>query len=212
MTTPLLQTTNRFLARTLNLRSRALLVVGAVALAGSFLFPLWQISLVAPQYPDGLDLYIYAHQLESGGEGQDLVEINILNHYIGMMPIDEADFVEMQVIPFAIGFLILLTLRAVVFGKMGNVVDVLALFAYFSLFSLVSFYYQLHTYGTDLDPRAPMTIEPFVPRLVGTQQIANFEQSSLPHAGSLLMVVFALCLVAAIFLSRNEDPALEAVT
>ncbi|MEX2381133.1 MAG: hypothetical protein WD490_02025 [Opitutales bacterium] len=199
-----LQANERFLARPLNLFSRLLLIVGALCLVASFFFPLWRMTLVAPQYRDGLDLYIYSYQLEGGRDGLDLREINLLNHYIGMRPIEEADFVEMQWIPFVLGLFVLLSLRAVVFGRMGNVVDIFALFAYFGLFSMVNFYYRLYTYGTDLDPRAPMTIETFVPTLIGKNQIANFVQYSYPQGASYLLLAFAFCLILAMFLSRKE--------
>lgn len=205
-----LRANERFLAKSLTLSSRLLLIIGAACLVGSFFFPLWKMTLVAPQYRDGLNLYIYSYQLEGGGvEGQDLREINILNHYIGMRALEEADFVEMQWIPFALGLFILLSLRGVVFGRMGNVVDLLALVTYFGLFSMANFYYRLYTYGTQLDPTAPMTIEPFVPVLIGRNQIANFTQYSYPQGGSYFLLGFAICLVLAMFLSRKEQPSVS---
>ncbi|WP_240316151.1 hypothetical protein [Salinibacter ruber] len=57
-------------------RGRLLLVVGAALLGASIFLPLWQIHLVAPQYQEGLDLYIHSYKLEAGNEGQDLKEIN----------------------------------------------------------------------------------------------------------------------------------------
>jgi copper chaperone NosL len=206
-----LQANERFLAKPLNLTSRLLLIVGAACLVGSFFFPLWKMTLVAPQYRDGLNLYIYSHKLEGGGvDGQDLREINILNHYIGMRPIKEADFVEMQWIPFILGLFILLSLRGVVFGRMGNVVDLLALFTYFGLFSMANFYYRLYTYGTQLDPRAAMTIDPFVPVLIGKNRIANFTQFSYPQVAAYLLLAFAICLILAMFLSRKERVSISA--
>src|SRR5690606_28360107 len=97
---------HRFLQRPLNAGSRLLLVVAAAALVAAMFLPLWRISLVAPQYREGLSLSIYSHQLVGGANGQDLHEINTLNHYIGMKPLVEADFVEMKWIPFALGVFI----------------------------------------------------------------------------------------------------------
>ena len=65
------------------------------------------MHLVAPQYSDGLDLYIYSYKIVGGGlNGQHLVEINNLNHYIGMAPILQADFLEMRWMPFIFGLII----------------------------------------------------------------------------------------------------------
>ena len=64
------------------------LLLLALPLLLSFLFPLWRISMKAPQYPDGLYMDIWSYQLTGGNDGHDIVEINTLNHYIGMPPID----------------------------------------------------------------------------------------------------------------------------
>ena len=194
------------LRRPLSPGARVLMLLGAAALAAAVLLPIWRIVLVAPQYQEGLSLHIYSYQLVAGNNGQDLHEINNLNHYIGMKPIAAADFVEMRWVPFALGVFILLALRSVVVGTIGSLVDLLVLFLYFTAFSFGSFYYRLYTYGHQLDPRAPMTIEPFTPVLIGRQQIANFEQASWPDTGTLFLGLFPLLLIVAIWLSRKEPP------
>lgn len=195
----------RHLERPLSGRSRVLLLVGIVALVVGAFLPLWQIHLVAPQYQEGLSLQMYTHKIVGGNGGQDLNEINTLNHYIGMKPIVSADFVEMKWIPFAIGVFVLLALRAVVLGRIGNLVDLFVLFIYFGLFSLGSFAYRLYSYGHSLDPKAPMTMEPFMPVVLGRQQIANFVQTSLPMSGTFCMGFFLLTIAGAIWMSRKEE-------
>lgn len=195
----------RFLRRPLNLGSRLLLLLGAVCLVLAVFQPMWRIRLVAPQYQEGLELHIFAHKLEGGNGGQDLHEINVLNHYIGMQPIAAADFVEMKWIPFALGVFVLLALRAALIGRMISLVDLVVLFTYFGVFSLGNFAYRLYSYGHNLDPRAPMTIEPFTPVVIGTQQIANFVQSSYPQSGAMLLTLFPLCILAAMWWSRRAE-------
>lgn len=194
-----------FLQKPLNLWSRLMLVLGAVAVCGAIFFPLWKLRLVAPQYAEGLEMEIYAYKLEGGNNGQDLIEINNLNHYIGMKPISQADFTEMQIMPFMFGVFILLSLRAAVFGYMGAVIDLFMLASYFGAFSIGAFYYRLYSYGHDLDPSAPMNVEPFTPLLLGTQEIANFTQSSYPELGTYLLWVFMVLLILAIWFSRKEQ-------
>ncbi len=195
-----------FLRRPLNLGSRLLLLFGAAALAAAIFLPLWKIHLVAPQYREGLALHIYSHKLVGGNGGQDLHEINTLNHYIGMKTLSEADFTEMEWMPFALGAFALLALRAAVIGRMASVVDLGVLFLYFTVFSLGNFYYRLYTYGHTLDPKAPMEIEPFTPIMIGSQKIANFIQTSLPESGGYLLGVFILLVIAAGWWSRREVP------
>ena len=100
----------------------------------------------------------------------------------------------------------LLALRAAALGIMRGIVDLLVLYLYFTAFSLGSFYYRLYTYGHQLDPKAPVHMEPFTPVLIGTQQIANFQQSSYPDTGAIFLGLFPLCLMAALWLSRKEEP------
>jgi len=195
---------HRFLDRPLSRTGRMLLLVAiAVLLLGGAL-PLWRISLVAPQYAEGLTLDMYAYQIVAGNGGQDLAEINTLNHYIGMKPIAQTDFLEMKVLPFAIGVFALLALRAVAIGRIVSLIDLSVLFCYFGVFSLGSFAYRLYSYGHHLDPHAPMKIEPFMPVVMGSQQIANFQQTSLPLAGSVCMSGFLLLLLAALWSSVRE--------
>lgn len=200
---------HRLLDRPVTMGGRALLLVGVVALLVGVTLPLWRISLVAPQYAEGLTLDMYAYRIVAGNGGQDLAEINTLNHYIGMKPIVQADFLEMKVLPFAIGVFALLGLRAVAVGRIVNLVDLLVLFLYFGAFSLGSFAYRLYSYGHHLDPRAPMKIEPFMPVVIGSQQIANFVQTSLPLAGTLCMGGFLVALTGAIVLSVRDARKVE---
>jgi len=193
-----------FLDRPVNGTGRLLLLLSIVALLAGGALPLWRISLVAPQYAEGLTLDMYAYQIVAGNNGQDLAEINTLNHYIGMKPIAQADFLEMRVLPFAIGVFALLALRAAIIGRIVTVVDLAVLFLYFGMFSLGSFVYRLYTYGHHLDPQAPMKITPFMPVVVGSQQIANFVQTSLPLAGTICMGAFFMLLVAVLVSSARE--------
>ena len=199
----------RFLSKRLNAWSRMWVFLAVLCIAASFFFPLWHIHLEAPQYREGLDLWIYGYQLVGGNEGQDLREINILNHYIGMQEVHEADFLEMRIIPFALGFFILFGLRTIFFGAMSGLIDNLALYLYFCLFSLANFVYRMYSYGHDLDPTAPINPDPFWPALIGTKQIANMTQTSLPHGASYLLIAALVLMALAIFQSRREPTFYE---
>jgi hypothetical protein len=192
------------LDRPVSLRGRLILLLALAALLAGGALPLWRIRLVAPQYAEGLSLNMYAYQIVAGNNGQDLAEINTLNHYIGMKPIAQADFLEMKVLPFAIGAFSLLTLRAAVVGRIISLVDLVVLFFYFGAFSLASFAYRLYSYGHHLDPQAPMKIKPFMPVVIGSQQIANFVQTSVPLSGTICMGAFLALLLGALASSIRE--------
>jgi hypothetical protein len=189
----------------LGLRSRVLILLSCVAVVPAFIYPLWGMVFTSNQYTDGLVLRIHAQELEGGKSANrdDLREINSLNHYIGMRPLLESDFSEFTWLPLAFGILILLALRAMIIGKMSNLVDVFVLFVYLGLFSLWSFYHRLYIYGHNLDPTAAIKVEPFTPPLFGTKQIANFSVQSYPGVGSYSLSLFAVLLAAAIFFSRK---------
>ena len=189
----------------LNLKSRILILAAVLVLALTFFFPLWNMSFTSNQYTDGLTLQIYSYKLEGGKtpNRDDLREINSLNHYIGMRPLLESDFSEFNWVPLVIGFLMILALRAMVIGKMSNLVDVFVIFVYFGLFSLWSFYHRLYIYGHNLSPEASIKVQPFTPPLFGVEEIANFSVSSLPDTGSYAFFAFSIILLAAIFWSRR---------
>jgi hypothetical protein len=146
--------------------------------------------MLAPQYPKGLELDIYAYTIEGGNGGQDLNEINTLNHYIGMKKLEKVNFTDLEWIPFAIGVLALLALRVAAIGDVRSLVDLAVLTVYFGLFSAARFAFMLYAYGHNLDPRAPIRMEPFTPAILGTKQIANFSTASYPRGATWLLALF----------------------
>jgi copper chaperone NosL len=192
---------------------RALLAVAALLLVVAWAAPLWDMTMFAPQYPDGLRLHIYSSKLVGGNGGQDLKEINLLNHYIGMHDLAPENFTEFLWLPFLIGAIALLLLRAAFFGTIGHIVDVAVLFAYCALFSLWSFAQKLWAYGHELSPTAPVKVPGFMPPVFGRSQLANFEVYSYPGLGSYAFgavgAVLVVALVLALRSARRDLPAGE---
>ena len=207
---PVFAKTNRLLEAPVDLAPRVTMLVAAVLLVAIYLFPLWNLTMFAPQYQEGLRMDIYSYKLEGGNQGQDIKEINVLNHYIGMKDLVADDFTEFKWMPFVVGAIALLILRAVVHGKMAHLVDVLVLFAYFSAFALWSFAYKLWWYGHNLSPQAAVKVDPFMPPLFGYKQLANFEVYSYPGFASYALGIAMLLLIAATVLAwrqaRSEGP------
>jgi len=195
---------NRFLDEPMDLPPRLLMLAAVACLVATYFFPLWNLTMFAPQYGDGLRLDIYSYTLVGGNNGQDIKEINVLNHYIGMRDLAEQDFTEFKWMPFVIGALALLILRAVVIGTVSSLVDVGMLFIYFGAFSLWSFGYKLYRYGHDLAPNAAVEVDPFMPPMFGYQKIANFEIYSYPQPASYAMGAALLLLVVAFLVAWRE--------
>jgi len=202
-----IEKSERFLDRPLDWGPRVLLLAAALTLVPAYVSPLWNLTMFAPQYPEGLRLDIYSYKLEGGNKGQDVKEINLLNHYIGMRDLVAEEFTEFKWMPFVIGAQGLLFLRAAVHGRMAHLVDVVVLYLYFGLFSLWSFAYKLYSYGHTLAPTAAVKVEPFMPPLFGYKQLANFEVYSYPALASYALLAAAVLLFASFFLAwRGARP------
>jgi copper chaperone NosL len=185
-------------------RSRIVVLAAALALIPTFFVPLWHMTFVAQQYPDGLDLYVYSHNLVGGDDGNDLTEINVLNHYIGMSELRPADFTELKWIPLVIGLIGILTFRVAAIGTLRSLVDVVVASLYFGGFSIWTFWYKLNYYGEHLDPRASVQVEPFMPPMFGYKLVGQFDVWSFPAVGTYLFLVFGLLLLLGFWMTWRQ--------
>ncbi len=189
----------------LSRNARILVALAALLLIPAALLPVWRITLIAPQYPNGLSLVLYPHKV--AGEVQ---EVNVLNHYIGMKEIEPDEFPEFRFIPF----LIMRFLALAILAALAARVEIAALgwidFVIFGVVMLVDFQHWLYEYGHNLAPSAPIRMDPFTPKFIGTTQVANFTVQSWPAAGAILMgIAGALGPAALIFdwRSRRREAA-----
>ena len=95
---------------------RLLSVIAVVCLLMLFFFPLWEITLIAPQYPDGITMYIWINQITGDSPGT-LQNINILNHYVGMKMIEPDSIPELVYFPWVVGGLAVFGLIAAAVNK-----------------------------------------------------------------------------------------------
>ncbi len=188
----------------LTLSSRLFVFLAALVLIPTFMVPLWHMTFVAQQYPEGLNLYVYSHDLVGGDNGNDLTEINVLNHYIGMAELQPSDFSELKWIPLVIGLLGVLTLRAAAIGNLRAVIDVIVSSSYFGAFSLWTFYSKMQFYGANLDSRASVQVEPFMPPVFGYKLVGQFDVWSYPALGTYLFGVFGALLIAGVFFTWRQ--------
>jgi copper chaperone NosL len=202
----ILKRADRFLEKELDLKERALVIVAALMLGAVYVFPLWTLTMFAPQYPDGLRMNIYSYKLEGGNGGQDVREINLLNHYIGMKDLVAEDFTEFKWMPFVVGAIGLLFLRTAVRGRMASLLDVIVLYGYFAAFSLWSFAYKLYSYGHNLLPTAAVKVPPFMPPMFGFKQLANFEVYSYPSIASYALGIVVILLALTFWLAWHDKP------
>lgn len=175
------------------------LIISAVCFVLSIFFPWWALRLIAPQYPEGLYIWVYPFKMEG-----DIDIINGLNHYIGMSEFSEASFPELSYLPYILAGIALITLlvalirnRKLLFAWTGVVLILSAI-------GMWDIYRWLRTFGTNLDPRAAIEVDPFVPPVFGTNQIANFETFSFFSYGALFGGIAILLLILVLWKGKER--------
>ena len=166
------------------------MLAAAVALPLMFAFPLWKITVEAPQYPKGLGMYIWINKI-TGSEPNTLQNINIMNHYIGMKPIEPDSIPELRFMQYILLGLTGLAFILVFLNRWQlNLVWVILLAAAAAL-ALYDFYLWEFDYGHNLDPSAAIKIEgqAYQPPLIGSKQILNFTAISMPRMGALFLAL-----------------------
>lgn len=181
----------------LSKRARIIIFFAALLIIPAIFLPIWTITLVAPQYPLGIRMSIYSNKLteynpETGMTNNFPRLVNGLNHYIGMHVIRPDEFKEFRWLPYAIiAFSALALLSALLgwgyFAALGWV-----LFILFGVFMIGDFYRWLYEYGHNLDPHAAITIDPYMPPVIGWKRLANFKVISLPGSGAILTGIAAI--------------------
>lgn len=169
----------------LKLITRIILFLSGVALFIVLTVPIWKIELTAPQYPEGLEMFIHADKLSG-----DIDIINGLNNYIGMRQIHENEFKEFLVLPYLIGFFAATIILVSILNKRKFLYVWFGLFLLFALVVGVDFYIWLYDYGHNLDPTAPIKVPgmTYQPPLIGFKQLLNFGAFSIPAIGGWLMI------------------------
>jgi copper chaperone NosL len=173
--------------------ARLLLVVCSALLFAVLFFPIWQIQLAAPQYPEGLVLLIYANKLAG-----NVAIINGLNHYIGMKSLHTGDFIEFTILPYIIGFFALALLLTAIVGKRILLNIVFVLFVCFGVIAMIDFWKWDYNYGHNLNPDAAIIVPgmAYQPPLIGYKQLLNFGAYSIPHIGGWLFIGVGVILLA----------------
>lgn len=192
------------------------MIVGPLLLLGLFVFPLWNIMLGAPQYPDPLGIYIHIDGIRDVNEF-DIQNIDGLNHYIGMKTLPKPDEMwEFSTFPIVIGGMIFLGSLIGLLGFFGKVsykwfLGWFILMSVLGVMGMYDFNEWMVDYGTNLDPHAimklanpdgtPMT---YKPPLFGHTKMLNFDVTSLPSTGAWFMFTGMMLTVVAFFVGRKQ--------
>jgi hypothetical protein len=197
------------------------LVLVGLALAGaSFFAPMWWVSLTAPNYPETLypsGVRIHLHwthvangcgaQLREEIEEEEVLdcvgEMNTINHYIGMHPIERGARLEFALAPYLfVAFGLLLGVGLFYRGPLWWFLWLPAIALPVGF--LVDFAGWLWWFGHNLNDWAAFTVKPFMPTVLGEGKVAQFSTYSYPHYGFALSVGGSLCLALALLRRRRE--------
>ncbi|OUC07760.1 C553-type monoheme cytochrome c, partial [Litorilinea aerophila] len=185
-------------------RSRYLLptlfmMAAAVLLIASIFMPYWSLTLHAPQYPQGLTIQAYLNRLEG-----DVREIDGLNHYIGMRPLNEAATFERSISIIGVVAIALLLLATVfVHTRWAALLALPALL--FPLIFLADLQYWMANFGQNLDPRAPLSssVKPFVPPVLFEGRIAQFRTWAVPDVGLWMATAASVLILIGLWFHRR---------
>ena len=190
-------------------KSNLIMILGALLPLFLFIFPLWNITLEAPQYPIPLGMNIHINDF-SDMNPHDIKNINLMNHYVGMKYIPDA-IPEFKIFPAGI---IITTILGLIIGFKGNYkwfLGWLILMCVLSAAGLYDFYIWEHDYGHDLDPKAIMkftnpdgSVMGFQPPLFGSKDILNFKAHSYPRLGAFFLAAGMVLSFVAYFVGKKE--------
>lgn len=168
--------------------ARFYVIAAAILLIGIYIKPLWYIALEAPQYPEGVEMYIWVNKI-TGKEESTLQNINILNHYIGMRAIEPDSIPELKIFPYIGALLILIGLLVWWKNKPKWMYSYGFLLIILSMLGIFDFWLWEYNYGTNLDPNAAIQVEgmTYQPPLIGAKWLLNFKAISYPHIGGLCL-------------------------
>lgn len=176
-----------------------LFAAATVLLIVSIFWPYWRLTLHAPQYPKGLTVQAYLNRLEG-----DVFEIDGLNHYIGMRPLNEAAQFEREVSIIGVSALALLILAAIFVHTRWAALLALPALLFPAIF-LADLQFWMANFGQNLDPRAPLSssIKPFVPPVLFEGRIGQFRTWAEPDVGLYLAIAASLVILVGLYFHRR---------
>jgi len=187
-------------------RGRFLVFMVGTMLIVLYFVPLWSIRLTAPQYPEGLGMYIWMNKITGHGE-HDLQNINLLNHYVGMEKIMEESIPELRFMPYILGFMIFGAMFTLFYDRL--VMVYLGIFNFFLVGAagLYDFWRWEYNYGHHLNPDAPISIPgmTYQPPLIGCKQLLNISSCSWPHVGGILLLFSVLFLTYVVIDEKRRN-------
>jgi hypothetical protein len=199
---------------------RILTLVGLALTTLSFFAPMWWVSLKAPNYPEatfpqGVKIVMHWNGVGNGcllQERDDVVEdepldcvheMNTINHYIGMHPIDRGAQLEFAAAPYIFVLSGVALLAALFYsGPLWWALFIPGILLPVGF--ILDFAGWLWWFGHNLNDWAAFTVKPFMPTALGEGKVAQFSTFAYPDYGFALVVVGSLTLAVALLIRRKQ--------
>lgn len=176
--------------------SRILLLVISLSLIVVYYTPIWEITLEAPQYPEGLGFEIWINKMTG-----DLQTVNGLNHYIGMKAIEPDSIKELMYMPYIVGTLILTGVIAAHLKNRKYFIAWIIFYVLLGIAGAVDFYLWEYDYGHNLNPEAAIKVPgmSYQPPLIGEKVMLNITAYSYPSIGGYVLIAGAVFSILILF-------------
>lgn len=170
---------------------------------GMMSLPIWYVALEAPNYPkaafpEGIPVWFHID-----GFSGDIHEMNTINHYVGMYPLEAGARYERAAGPFImLGIALLIVLfiacrtRWSVWLMMPSALFPLGFFAFYAGW--------MYWFGHNMQDWGAFKIKAFTPTALGVGHVAHFTTKSFPSIGFWVLLVIAVLSILAI-LARHKE-------
>ncbi len=164
--------------------------------------PIWYVALEAPNYPketfpEGIPVYYHFD-----GFSGDVFEMETINHYIGMDPMDRGAPYLRAAAPYTLVFVALIFLFYMLFN--AKILDLLMLIPVALPLIFIGFYsYWLYWFGHHMHEWGAFKIKPFTPTVFGDGKVAQFTTHSYPTTGFWILVAISILSLLAIISKRK---------
>jgi hypothetical protein len=171
-------------------------------LIGHKTMPVWKVSLEAPQYPkaafpDGIPVFF--NLTDWNGK---VSEMNIINHYIGMDPMEAGAVFVRKMVPFVyLLFFIMLIVYLFYKGPGWWLLGIIP--AFLPWYYLVIYSKWLYWFGHNLHPWGSFRIKPFMPTVFGDGKVAQFTTHSYPTIGFYVLLGVFVLLILSVLIRRK---------
>jgi hypothetical protein len=169
---------------------------------GYWTLPVWRVSLEAPQYPkasypEGIPVFFTLTDFRG-----KVVEMNVINHYIGMDPMDVGAYELRKLVPFVVLIFLVMLVGFLFYSGPGwwilGLGPALFPFYYVGIYS-----YWLYWFGHNLHSYGAFEVKPFMPTVLGDGKVAQFGTHSYPAVGFYMLFAMFILMLLAILSKRK---------